>query len=134
METTEQVVVAWIEQWRDNQRGGPYIIEANASLIGCTGFEKQDANIVSTGYVLAREYWGKGFATEALSAIVDIAIAAGTQRLYAYCHHEHSGSARVLEKCKFTFEGRLRNFIEFPNYSPGELSDVLMYSWIPDAV
>ena len=81
-----------------------------------------------TGYVLAKDAWGRGYATEALSAMVGVAKNSGLRRLYALCHHEHRASARVLEKCDFAREGVLRAYVEFPNLIPVEPQDVACYA------
>jgi len=132
VKVTEEVVEFWIEQWKGSS-GGAYLIadKSTDEILGSTGFELINNHTGSTGYVLARDQWGKGYATEASMSMVSLARDLGIKRFYAYCHHEHVKSARVLEKCGFEFEGRLRNYLEFPNLSPGEVSDVLMYGWIP---
>ena len=73
--------------------------------------------IVRQPAMLAKDAWGRGFATEALGAMVEIARASGVSRLYALCHVDHRPSAHVLEKCGFTCEGTLRQYAEFPNLS-----------------
>ena len=78
--------------------------------------------------MLAKDAWGRGYATEALGAMVGIARAAGVRRLYALCHSEHLASARVLEKCHFAREGVLRGYAEFPNLKPVQPHDVLCYA------
>src|SRR6266545_7718451 len=54
---------------------GPYLIESRADqqLLGSTGLGFESPNVAATGYVLARDAWGHGYATEALSAIVTLA-------------------------------------------------------------
>ncbi len=54
---------------------GPYLIESRSehTLLGSTGLGFEAPLTAVTGYVLARDAWGKGYATEALTAIVDIA-------------------------------------------------------------
>jgi ribosomal-protein-alanine N-acetyltransferase len=113
---------------------GPYLLElrGHGRLVGGTGLGFETAHRASTGYVLAKDAWGKGYATEALQAIVGIARDVGVRRLYAHCHVAHQPSSRVLEKCGFLCEGTLRQYAEFPNLSPGESSDVLCYSLIFD--
>jgi ribosomal-protein-alanine N-acetyltransferase len=133
LEITEQVVVLWLKQWSSGTGGAFLITESSTGkIIGSTGFDMVNPNTASTGYILAKDEWGKGYATEALSGIVRLAQEIGTQRLYAYCHHAHRNSARVMEKCGFEFEGRLRNYMEFPNLSPGTTTDVMLYAWIPN--
>lgn len=109
---------------------GPYLIfsREDDGLLGGAGFTFETPRRASTGYVLARDAWGRGIATEALQAMVDLAPSLGLARLYALCHPEHRASARVLEKCGFTLEGTLRRHSEFPNLEPGVPADVLCYA------
>ena len=72
----------------------------------------------------------RGYATEALAAMVDVARAAGVLRLFALCHADHRASARVLEKCGFALEGTLHRYVEIPNLKRGEPQDVLCYAVI----
>jgi [ribosomal protein S5]-alanine N-acetyltransferase len=109
---------------------GPYLIlsRGDGRLLGGTGIAFETARRASTGYVLAKDSWGLGFATEALLAIVGVAQAVGVRRLYALCHANHHPSARVLEKCGFVREGILRRYQDFPNLPRAEPSDVLCYA------
>jgi len=109
---------------------GPYLIVAreDGRLLGGTGLAFETSYRAMTGYVLANDAWGRGYATEALSAMVGIAKNSGLRRLYALCHHEHRASARVLEKCDFAREGVLRAYVEFPNLIPVEPQDVACYA------
>lgn len=111
---------------------GPYLIESRESglLLGSTGLGFESRHRASTGYVLAKDAWRCGYATEALRAIVTVATDVGVRRLYALCHPEHSVSCRVLEKCAFMREATLRRYAEFPNLPAGESGDVLCYSRI----
>ncbi|HJN45727.1 MAG TPA: GNAT family protein [Vicinamibacterales bacterium] len=108
---------------------GPYLIcsRAGGELLGGTGLGFETPQRASTGYVLARDAWGQGYATETLQAIVKPARRAGVQRLYALCHPDHRPSRRVLEKCDFQLEGTLRRHSEFPNLRRGVAVDVLCY-------
>jgi ribosomal-protein-alanine N-acetyltransferase len=56
------------------------------------------------GYMLNRAYWGQGYATEAVQAILafGFGILAG-QRSSAYCIAENRASARVLQKAGLRF-------------------------------
>jgi RimJ/RimL family protein N-acetyltransferase len=109
---------------------GPYLAFSrdDGRLVGGTGLAFETPDRAATGYVLAKDDWGRGFATEALGAMVEIARASGVSRLYALCHVDHRPSAHVLEKCGFTCEGTLRQYTEFPNLSPGKPADVLCYA------
>jgi RimJ/RimL family protein N-acetyltransferase len=61
------------------------------------------------GYVLSRNYWNRGYVTEAAKAIVDWAINLSfVYRVWAVCDVENKASARVLEKVGMQREGTLR--------------------------
>ena len=109
---------------------GPLLIESRADgrLLGSTGLGFETPRQASTGYVLAHDAWGLGYATEALSAVRDHAAALGVERVYALCHPAHRASARVLEKCGFVSEGTLPGYAQFPNLAPGVPADVLCYA------
>jgi RimJ/RimL family protein N-acetyltransferase len=68
--------------------------------IGVVGFGG-DAGLAELGYALGRRYWGHGYATEAVNAVVDYAREIGARRLDAYSFVENPASARVLEKTGF---------------------------------
>jgi RimJ/RimL family protein N-acetyltransferase len=108
---------------------GPYLIESRAdgTLVGGSGLGFETPNRAVTGYVLAKDAWGRGYATEALRAMVDLAPQVGVQRLYALCHPDHRASSHVLEKGGFTREAILQKHTEFPNLDPGQPGDVLCY-------
>jgi [ribosomal protein S5]-alanine N-acetyltransferase len=114
---------------------GPYLIldRASGELLGGTGLTFETADRASTGYVLARDAWGRGIATEALGAMVDLAPKLGLARLYALCHPDHRASWRVMEKCGFEREGTLRRHTVFPNLGRGEATDVLCYARVWEA-
>ena len=107
---------------------GPLLIfsREDGALLGSTGLTFESPERASTGYVLARAEWGKGYATEALGAMVELASALGVERLRALCHVDHRASWRVMEKCGFQREGVRRRHSVFPNLSR-DPCDVLLY-------
>jgi len=117
------------EEW-ERWPAGPYLIRSrdDGQLLGGTGFGFESPQRAATGYVLAKDAWGKGYATEALGAITDLARSMGVAELYALCHPEHRASWRVLEKCGFVRDRSWTRQMEFPNLLPGVLQDVLCYA------
>jgi ribosomal-protein-alanine N-acetyltransferase len=109
---------------------GPYLIRlrSDGRLLGGTGLGFEDAHQAATGYVLAKEAWGQGYATEALGAMVNVARRLGVGRLYALCLPQHRASWRVLEKCGFERDAGWNRQVEFPNLAPGVLQDVFCYA------
>jgi [ribosomal protein S5]-alanine N-acetyltransferase len=111
---------------------GPYLIEGQGDrkLLGGTGLAFETPTVAAIGYVLARDAWGQGYATEVLAAVVVVARQLGVQRLYALCHPNHQASIRVLEKCGFVFEDPLSGFADFPNLGSGQREDCLRYAQV----
>jgi RimJ/RimL family protein N-acetyltransferase len=91
---------------------------ADPSALGTVALRPLDHGW-DTGYVLAREVWGQGVATEALDALTRwVAEEARIHRFWAVCHPDNPASARVLEKVGMRFEGTLRRWMVFPNLGP----------------
>lgn len=113
---------------------GPYLIflQSTGELLGSTGLELETRRQATTGYVLARDAWGRGYATEALLAMCDLAAALGVEQVTTCVYPAHMASRRVLEKAGFIVDDTLPQQFEFPNLKPGKRVDVVSYSWRPD--
>ena len=77
------------------------------------------------GYYIARERWGRGYATRAVREICRYVFEnTDIVRIYAEPFADNAASCRVLEKAGFTLEGTLRaNAIK-----SGRIRDTRMYS------
>jgi RimJ/RimL family protein N-acetyltransferase len=63
----------------------------------------------SMGYVIRRDRWGRGYATEAARAVLGLGFERlGLHRIEARCVPENVASERVLQKLGMRLEGRLR--------------------------
>jgi len=124
-----RVFLAFSDAEWDRWPAGPYLIHSknDALLLGGTGLAFETPRRAMTGYVLAQDAWGRGYATECTHAMIALARQCGVSQLYALCHTEHAASYHVLEKCGFTRERILPNHSEFPNFTPGTQSDVYRY-------
>jgi len=68
-----------------------------------------EGRTAEVGYTLARPHWGKGYATEALAALVAYLFDdLGVTRQYGMLHPDNPASAMVLERTGFLFEGHTR--------------------------
>lgn len=63
------------------------------------------------GFILARQAWGRGFATETMAAVIVQAAAIGLRRLQARTQLGNRRSEAVLERLGFKPEGLLRGHI-----------------------
>ena len=118
------------DQWRE-WPAGPLLIESKVEgvLIGSTGLTFVDATSAMTGYVLSRNNWGCGYATEAVRAMIKLSTSLRVSRLFALCHPSHAASRRVLEKCGFEFDGSLAT--QFPNLPGRPMIDAQCYALAP---
>jgi len=110
-----------------------YLIELqeDRKLLGGTGLAFETPTVAATGYVLARDARGHGYATEVLAAFVAVACQLGVQRLYALCLPNHPASIHVLEKCGFVRKALRAAFADFPNLGSGLREDCLRYAQVP---
>lgn len=108
---------------------GPYLIRARSDgrLLGSTGLAFARSDEAMVGYVLARDEWGHGYATEALRAMVDQSRRLRLVRVYAPVHVEHRASQHVLEKCGFTPDTTWSQTTVFPNLTPDRSQQALCY-------
>ncbi len=82
-----------------------FAITRGGDLIGVCGVEPRE-NAPEIGYWLGALYWGCGYATEAVRAVIDHAFGAlGHDALQAGARVGNAASRRVLEKCGFQWTG-----------------------------
>ena len=79
--------------------------EGEPRLVGSCGLGRRPSGAVEMGYWIGRPHWGRGFATEAGLALVDIGRTLGLARLEASHFIDNPASGRVLEKLGFESTG-----------------------------
>lgn len=81
---------------------GPWVVLLDGQAIGGIGFheppEMDPDGWVELGYGIAEPVQGRGIATRAVLALIDVARHAGVTRVRATCLPGNLASARVLEK------------------------------------
>ena len=70
-------------------------------LVGSCGLGRRPSGAVEMGYWIARPFWGRGIATEACLALLEIARTLGLPSLEGSHFIDNPASARVLEKLGF---------------------------------
>jgi [ribosomal protein S5]-alanine N-acetyltransferase len=82
-----------------------------------------DARLGRIGYTIARDFWRRGLASEAVAGLVDFAFGGfPLHRITASVDPDNLASCRVLEKTGFVKEGHFRQSIWFKG------------SWADDAI
>ena len=111
--------------WRLQQRQSPryqytlgVTLKDDSRFIGlCSlecgiGTETDDPRVGYVAYRYFPDRWGKGYATEALKALVRWGFATvNLHRIHSGCVAENVASARVLEKAGLRYEGTFRGAI-----------------------
>ena len=103
------------------------VLRGTGTVIGTIGFmwyssENRSAEL---GYSFSREYWNRGYATQALDAVVGAAFRSlPLNRLEAQHDVRNPASGRVMQKCGFLQEGILRSRM----INKGEFVDVALYA------
>lgn len=76
------------------------------TFLGCAGLNPTERGL-ELGYWIGEPYWGKGYATEAAHALVDLAFrATGITVLHVACRVINDASRRVIHKCGFQYAGQ----------------------------
>ena len=75
--------------------------ESDPLLVGACGLGAKPSGAAELGYWIARPFWDRGYATEAASALIDIARALRLPRLVGSYFLDNPASGRVLEKLGF---------------------------------
>ena len=104
----EREARAFVERSRRASSGRTYALTMaeSGAFLGCAGLDQREAGL-ELGYWVGEPHWGKGFATEAAHALVDLAFrVTELDRLHVACRVTNAGSRRVIHKCGFQYAGQ----------------------------
>lgn len=131
VDTTEQYVKYKVERYENNGYCFDWVVELkeNHQLIGeidVVDYSVQD-NVGIIGYCYSSKYWNKGYATEALKAVIDYLLnEVGVSKLAA-CHiATNPASGRVMQKAGMHFESVMPKHKLDKNTN--EMCDLLWYA------
>lgn len=103
---SEQMAGEWLADALAGEEGVVFMVERDGTLIGCTGYRAFDAEHAELGYWIGKPYWGKGYATEAVRALIAHAFDEdGFAYLKAGHFTDNPGSERILRKLGFVAFG-----------------------------
>lgn len=125
---TIEDAVTFLELAAKGVFGKVYGIYNEDTLVGCCSLiPQQDVYHINAeiGYWIGEPYWSKGFATEAVKLLLNVAFnELGLSRVYAYIFEFNKGSMRVLEKAGFHKEAIIKSSI----IKEGKIFDEHLYS------
>ena len=103
---SERDALAWIDRAGQGDEGVVFAVARDGALIGCSGYMPMDAEHAEVGYWIGKPFWGEGFATEAVRAVVAHAFDAhGFAYVKAGHFVDNARSQRVLGKLGFSPDG-----------------------------
>lgn len=118
----------WIHKTSGEYPMTSFAIEVEGAAVGGIGLVLQTdifRRSAEIGYWLSEDYWGRGIVTEAVKAFTEWSFANfDLCRIYAGVFEWNRASARVLEKCGFEFEGRMKKAV----IKEGRTGDELIYA------
>lgn len=82
-------------------------------IIGSCGYNDLDFENgkAEIGYDIAKSFWGRGYATEAISSLIEHGFSSlKLNRIEARVDPRNVNSMKLLQKLNFTFEGTLRQY------------------------
>jgi ribosomal-protein-alanine N-acetyltransferase len=134
IQVTEKVIAEWLAKQNSNPRAS-YIfclslVDTN-QFIGLIALNLGKANYrtAEVWYKIHPSHWGKGYATEALTQILDFGFNnLKLHRIEAGCAVENIASSQVLEKVGMSKEGMKRKILPIR----GEWKDNYFYAILED--
>ena len=95
----------WVEaEWsKDNPKDYEFAICIEGKHIGAISLSQVDGVCYELGWILDKEYQGKGYATEAAKELVSLAKSLGAIKIIAHCDTRNVASRRVMEKLGMKF-------------------------------
>ena len=109
LEQTRKLLEYTISSYQENGLGLWAVVhKADDNLIGCCGHFVQQIDgrrEIELSYRFAKDYWGKGLATEAAKAACQYAFTQlKLNRLISIIETENTASIRIAEKCGMSYE------------------------------
>ena len=84
-----------------SERDDRYVfgIFLDEKLIGMLNDTEISGKTIEVGYAIHPDYWGKGYMTEALTAVIPFLFSVGFDEVIAGAFETNTASTRVMEKC-----------------------------------
>ncbi len=98
--------IEFVRAMAEQPRETVFLIENSHSPIGMVGIDWREPDVPELGYWLGVKHWGKGYATEAVRAVIDHTFTdLDCDAIHSSARVTNPASRRVLEKCGFQWTG-----------------------------
>ena len=99
---SEEMAAEWIGSALAGEEGVVFAIVRSGALIGCTGYRAFGEDHAEFGYWIGKPYWGMGYASEAVRALILHAFETdGFDYLTVGHFSDNPASARIIAKFGF---------------------------------
>lgn len=117
---TDGIAESWISTHESEfQKGNSLILAVSIKdvgiLIGSIGlYINKKHQHAELGYWIGREFWGKGYCTEAVAGVIDFSFyKLDMNKIFAHYIVRNNASSKVLQKNGFVVEGRMRSHVKY---------------------
>ena len=128
IETTQEVIKSWVEQYRNpNYYQWAIVLKDCNEAIGSIGvvMQNEDLDILHIGYCIGSAWWNQGITSEAFSSIIPFLFdEVKANRIESQHDPRNPNSGKVMMKCGLKYEGTLRE----ADRSNQGIVDAAMYS------
>ena len=134
LEETQAAVKEWLSYFDGMPKQGEafaLVEKTSGSVIGTIDYliTDQASQAAEIGYQLGKQWWGNGFAAEALIKLISHCFkTVGLNRLWGAYDPRNPASGRVMEKAGMAFEGHMRQY----KVRRGERVDRIIWAIIKD--
>jgi [ribosomal protein S5]-alanine N-acetyltransferase len=112
VETSKKVLESWVKDYeKENFYLWAIVPKEFSEPIGSISIvqQREDIAMVQVGYCIGKNWWHRGFTSEALAALIDIFFdQVGVSRIEARHDPNNPNSGKVMQKCGMKYEGTLR--------------------------
>ncbi len=104
VEITKRIVSQWVAQYEKPERlNFAIVLKDSGKLIGGIDVVGYLDGTPVIGYAMSREYWGRGYMTEACKCVLTLLFAIGYGEVRIDAQVENIGSNKVIKKCAGQF-------------------------------
>lgn len=104
---------AFNARYEGDRKNYELVVTLDGEFMGYCGFdvENKEHKRAIMFYALAPQYWGRGYATEAASAVMTFAFEQlEVHRIAATTHPDNVASRRIMQKLGMEYEGHMRHY------------------------
>ena len=102
LERVQKIIEHQLTHWEEHRLGWWAVVpQGQTELIGWNGLQYlPETDEVEVGYLLSKQFWGLGYATEGAKASLEFGFEKlGLEQIIGLTHPENMASQNVLKKC-----------------------------------